>query len=143
MIKNFQYRKVCIGRNYISERYSDPLSLAKVASRSCMSQYHFSRVFLKTFGESPNAFMVRLRIEKAKQLLITENLSISEICEKVGYLSVGSFSNSFREKVGMTPTLYRRRLRTLSTDPLAFPMQAIPMCYAHQFFGAKLDGSNP
>lgn len=141
MIKHFQYRKVCIGRNYITKRYSDPFSLAKVADHSCMSPYHFSRVFSKTFGESPNTFMVKLRIAKAKQLLITEDLSIGEICQQVGYSSVGSFSNNFKEKVGMTPTRYRSQLRKLSSEPLSFPMQSIPMCYAHHLFGAKVDDS--
>jgi AraC-like DNA-binding protein len=138
MIKNFQYRKVCNGRDYIADRYTASFCLTEVANYSCMSRYHFSRTFLKTFGESPNDFLVRLRIEKAKQMLITENYSISEICERIGYVSIGSFSNRFKEKVGISPTQYRRRLWNLSSEPLSFPMQSIPMCYAHHLFGAKI-----
>ncbi len=134
MIKNFQYRKICLGRDFLAEFYLDPFSLSEVAKYSCMSQYHFSRVFTKTFGESPNTFVTRLRIEKAKKLLITENFSIGKICEMVGYSSVSSFSSRFSKKVGLSPTQYRRKLSSLSSEPKSFPMQSIPMCYAHHLF---------
>jgi AraC-like DNA-binding protein len=141
MIKNFQYRKICLGRDFLAEFYLDPFSLTKVAKYSCMSQFHFSRVFTKTFGESPNTFVTRLRIEKAKTLLITENFSIGKICEMVGYSSVSSFSSRFSKKVGLSPTQYRRKLSRLSSEPQRFPMQSIPMCYAHHLFGSKLEGA--
>jgi AraC-like DNA-binding protein len=104
-----------------------------------MSQYHFSRVFTNVFGESPNTFVARLRIEKAKKMLITENFSISEICAKVGYSSVGSFSSLFSEKVGIPPSQYRRKLRNLANQPHSFPMQSIPLCFAQNLFGFKSD----
>ena len=141
MIKNFQYRKICLGRDFLTEFYLDPFSLTKVAKYSCMSQYHFSRVFTKTFGESPNTFVTRLRIEKAKNLLITESFSIGKICEMVGYSSVSSFSSCFSKKVGLSPTQYRRKLSSLSSEPQRYPMQSIPMCYAHHLFGSKLEGA--
>ena len=140
MIKHFQYRKICLGRDFLTEFYLDPFSLSEVAKYSCMSQYHFSRVFTKTFGESPNTFVTRLRIEKAKNLLVTETFSIGKICEMVGYSSVSSFSSSFSKKVGLSPTQYRRKLSSLSSEPKRFPLQSIPMCYAHHLFGSKLEG---
>lgn len=135
MIRHFQYKKICSGRDYLREHYTDSFSLNKVAEYSCMSQYHFSRVFTNVFGESPNTFVARLRIEKAKKILITENSSISEICAKVGYTSVGSFSSLFSEKVGISPSQYRRKLRSLSNEPYSFPMQSIPLCFAQNLFG--------
>jgi len=137
MIRHFQYKKICLGRDYLQEHYTDSFSLSKVAEYSCMSQYHFSRVFTNVFGESPNTFVARLRIEKAKKMLITENFSISEICAEVGYSSVGSFSSLFREKVGISPSQYRRTLRSLATEPNSFPMQSIPLCFAQNLFGFK------
>lgn len=137
MIKHFQYKKICAGRDYLQEHFSDAFSLVEVAKHSNMSQYHFSRVFTKIFGESPNTFVARLRIEKAKKILITENVSITVVCERVGYSSVGSFSSLFNEKVGMPPTQYRRKLWDLASDPLTFPMQSIPLCFAQNLFGFK------
>lgn len=138
MIRHFQYKKICSGRDYLQEHYTDSFSLTNVAKYSCMSQYHFSRTFTKVFGESPNTFVARLRIEKAKKMLITEDFSISEICEKVGYSSVGSFSTLFSEKVGISPSQYRRQLQSLSNEPHRFPMQSIPLCFAQNLFGFNI-----
>jgi len=113
MIRHFQYKKICLGRDYLQNHYTESFSLTKVAEYSCMSQYHFSRVFTK----------------------VTEDFNISEICEKVGYLSIGSFSTLFNEKVGMSPTQYRSKLRSLANDPHSFPMQSIPLCFAQNLFG--------
>ncbi len=100
-----------------------------------MSPFHFLRVFKDMYGETPNEFLVRLRIEQAKKMLITENLSVSEVCEQVGYASLGSFSSLFAKQVGMAPTSYRRKLWALSSEAYRFPAQAIPACYAYRFLG--------
>ena len=121
----------------MQKHFTESFSLTEVAKYSCMSQYHFSRVFTKVFGESPITFVTRLRIEKAKQMLVTEQISISEICVNVGYCSIGSFSSLFKRNVGMSPSQYRRKLWGLSNVPLCFPMQSIPLCYAQNLFGIK------
>lgn len=135
MNKNPQFRKVCVGRDYIADNFVEPFDLASVARHSHLSPYHFSRAFKKAFGETPNSFLIRLRIEKAKQMLITDNASIIEVCESIGYFSVGSFSSRFREQVGMSPSSYRRRLWCLSSEAFRYPSQAIPSCYAYHFLG--------
>ncbi len=135
MAMNNRIRKLNAGRDYIADNYQAPLSLPDIASYSCMSPYHFLRVFKDTYGETPNEFLMRLRIEKAKGMLITENYSVSEVCEKVGYISLGSFSSLFLKQVGMAPTLYRRKLWAMSTELYRFPAQAIPACFAYHFLG--------
>jgi len=134
-MKNFQFRKVCAGRDYIADNYLNSFDLVNAAKHSHMSPYHFLRTFKKTFGETPNAFLIRLRIEKAKNMLITENLSITEVCENTGYISLGSFSSRFREQVGVSPSSYRRKIWSLSTEAFRYPSQAIPSCYAYHFLG--------
>ena len=135
MTMNSQFKRLCASRDYIADNYLDPFSLTSVAKNSHMSPFHFSRVFKKVYGETPNEFLIRLRIEKAKKMLITENLSVSEVCEQVGYISLGSFSSLFLKQVGMPPTLYRRTLWALSTETFHFPSQVIPSCYAYHFLG--------
>ena len=121
MATNSKFKKLNAGRDYISDNYHAPLSLSEIAQYSYMSPYHFLRVFKDTYGETPNEFLIRLRIEQAKKMLITENYSVSEVCEKVGYTSLGSFSSLFVKQVGMAPTLYRRKLWTLSSEAFRFP----------------------
>mgnify|MGYP001548091072 CR=1 FL=1 len=137
MANFFQYKKICGGRDYIADHYPDRFDLADVARRSHMSRYHFIRVFTRTFGETPYTFLIRLRIEKAKQLLISGDASIGEVCEQVGYQSLGSFSSLFRKQVGISPLAYRRRLWNLSRESFRYPSQAIPSCYAYHFLGSK------
>jgi AraC-like DNA-binding protein len=70
-------------------------------------RFHFARAFAAAYGEPPRAYLTRRRIERAKTLLRTANLSVTEICFLVGFSSLGSFSTRFRELVGMSPSAYR------------------------------------
>ncbi len=135
MVTNYKSERLAAGRDYIADNYLVPFNLSRVANCANMSPYHFLRVFKKVYGETPNEFLIRIRVEKAKKMLVMENLSISEVCERVGYVSLGSFSSLFLKQVGMAPTLYRRKLWALSAEAFRFPSQAIPACYAHHFLG--------
>ncbi|NOU50345.1 helix-turn-helix transcriptional regulator [Pseudoalteromonas sp. JBTF-M23] len=133
MAINHKSKRLTASRDFIADNYHAPLSLSDIAKRSYMSRYHFLRVFKDTYGETPNEFLIRLRVEQAKNMLVTENFTVSEVCEKVGYTSLGSFSSLFLKQVGMAPTLYRRKLWALSSEAFRFPSQAIPACYAYHF----------
>ncbi|TMP28486.1 AraC family transcriptional regulator [Pseudoalteromonas rubra] len=135
MATHNKIKKLNAGRDYIADRFQGPLCLSDIARSSYMSPYHFLRVFKDMYGETPNEFLVRLRIEQAKKMLITENFSVSEVCEQVGYASLGSFSSLFAKQVGMAPTSYRRKLWALSSEAYRFPAQVIPACYAYHFLG--------
>jgi len=135
MATNYRFKRLNAGRDYIADNYQKPLILSDIAKCSNMSPYHFLRVFKDAYGETPNEFLIRLRVEQAKKMLITGNFSVSEICEKVGYSSLGSFSSLFLKQVGVAPTLYRRKLWALSTEAYRFPSQAIPACFAYNFLG--------
>ncbi len=100
MATNYKFKRLNAGRDYIADNYQAQLSLSDMAKSSYMSPYHFLRVFKDTYGETPNEFLIRHRVEQAKKMLITENFSVSEICEKVGYASLGSFSSLFLKKTG-------------------------------------------
>lgn len=135
MASNYKFERMNLARDYIADNYQRPFSLSSAANSSNLSPYHFLRVFRETYGETPNEFLIKLRVEKAKKLLITENLSVSEVCEQVGYNSLGSFSALFTRQVGMAPSYYRRKLWALSTEEFRFPAQAIPACFAYHFLG--------
>jgi AraC-like DNA-binding protein len=74
-----------------------------------MSTAHFSRQFRATYGETPYAYLMTRRIERAKALLRRGDLSVTEVCMAVGCSSLGSFSARFTQLVGETPTAYRAR----------------------------------
>jgi len=96
-------------RDLMDARYADPLDLDDLAAAAGFSRYHFAREFRAAFGETPGGYLSRRRVERAKDLLASANLTVTEICVVVGFSSLGSFSRRFRELVGCSPTEYRRR----------------------------------
>jgi len=94
-------------RDLIDREYARPLDVAALARAALMSPAHFSRQFRATYGETPYAYLMTRRIERAKALLRRGDLSVTEVCMAVGCTSLGSFSTRFTELVGETPTAYR------------------------------------
>ena len=96
-------------RDLMDREYARPLDVAALARAALMSQAHFSRQFRATYGETPYAYLMTRRIERAKALLRRGDLTVTEVCLEVGCTSLGSFSARFTELVGETPTAYRAR----------------------------------
>jgi AraC-like DNA-binding protein len=96
-------------RDLIDREYARPLEVAALARAALMSTAHFSRKFRAAYGETPYAYLMTRRVEKAKALLRRGDLSVTEVCMAVGCSSLGSFSTRFTELVGETPTAYRAR----------------------------------
>ncbi len=94
-------------RDLIDREYARPLEVAELARAALMSTAHFSRQFRAAYGETPYAYLMTRRIERAKALLRRGDLSVTEVCLEVGCTSLGSFSARFTELVGETPTAYR------------------------------------
>ena len=94
-------------RDLIDRGYADALDLDDMAREAGYSRFHFARAFATAYGETPRAYLTRRRIERAKTLLRTANLSVTEICVLVGFSSLGSFSARFRSLVGQSPSAYR------------------------------------
>src|SRR5687767_76609 len=93
----------------MDREYARPLDVPAMAQAALMSPAHFSRRFRAAYGETPYAYLMTRRIERAKALLRRGDLSVTEVCLEVGCTSLGSFSARFTELVGETPTAYRAR----------------------------------
>jgi transcriptional regulator GlxA family with amidase domain len=109
-------------RDLMDREYARPLNVAALARTALMSNAHFSRQFRAAYGETPYAYLMTRRIERAKALLRSGELSVTEVCFAVGCSSLGSFSARFTELTGETPTAYRAR----GHDGLA----SVPGCIA-------------
>jgi AraC-like DNA-binding protein len=94
-------------RDRIDREYAEPLDVEALARGVNMSAGHLSRQFKLAFGESPYAYLMTRRIERAMALLRRGDLSVTEICFAVGCSSLGTFSTRFTELVGMSPSAYR------------------------------------
>ncbi|MET7468295.1 helix-turn-helix domain-containing protein [Micromonospora sp. NPDC005686] len=91
------------------ERLGDELTVDDLARAAMFSKFHFTRIFQRFTGVSPGRFLSALRLQKAKQLLVSTSMNVADISVRVGYNSVGTFSSRFSRSVGMSPTVYRRR----------------------------------
>lgn len=102
--------KIKQAKDYIYAHLNEKLSLETIAATIGMSQYHFCRVFKKTMGLTPWQYVIKKRIELAKQLLKTPQLSIVEISYQLGYSTPAQFTNFFRKHTGVSPSSYREKL---------------------------------
>ena len=96
-------------RDLMDREYARPLNVATLARTALMSPAHFSRQFREAYGETPYAYLMTRRIERAKALLRGGGMSVTEVCAEVGCTSLGSFSSRFTEVAGVSPTEYRAR----------------------------------
>lgn len=104
-------------------RFADPLDLDQMAAQSGFSKFHFARAFKDAYGETPANYLSRRRVERAKDLLRSANLTVTEVCMLVGFSSLGSFSSRFSEMVGMSPSAFQRASATRGGPP------PIPGCF--------------
>ncbi|MDT0203531.1 helix-turn-helix transcriptional regulator [Nocardioides sp. AE5] len=96
-------------RDRIDREYHQPLDLSALAAGEHMSSGHLSRQFRLAFGETPYAYLMTRRIERAMALLRAGEMSVTEVCFAVGFSSLGTFSTRFTELVGIPPSAYRRQ----------------------------------
>ena len=94
-------------RDRMDREYAQPLDVEDLARGVHMSAGHLSRQFRLAYGESPYAYLMTRRIERAMALLRRGDLSVTDVCFAVGCSSLGTFSTRFTELVGMPPSTYR------------------------------------
>jgi AraC-like DNA-binding protein len=104
-------------KDLMDREYARPLDVPTMARAAHASPAHFARQFRRAFGETPYAYLMTRRIERAKALLRRRDLSVTEISLAVGCQSLGTFSSRFREVVGMTPKAYRATARDVPGVP--------------------------
>ena len=109
-------------RDLIDRHFAEPLDLDAMAAAAGFSRYHFARGFKAAYGETPGQYLTRRRVERAQDLLRGANLTVTEICHLVGFGSLGTFSRTFRDIVGESPSAYRRRKATPAAVPSCFTM---------------------
>jgi AraC-like DNA-binding protein len=113
-------RRMLRARDAMDRTYAQQLDIPAIARIACVSEAHFIRGFRATFGETPHRYLQRRRVERAMYLLRGTDLDVTDICFDVGFGSLGTFSRTFRDIVGETPTAHRRR----------GPVAPVPTCFA-------------
>lgn len=109
MVDLDELRRLRRARDRMDREFARPLDVAALARTALMSNAHFSRRFRDTYGETPYAYLMTRRIERAASLLRGGEMSVTDACMQVGCTSLGSFSASFTKLMGETPSAYRAR----------------------------------
>ena len=115
-------RHLLRAKDLADARYFEPLGVSDLARAAGLSRAHFSREFRRAFGDSPHAYLLTRRLERAAALLRTTNRSVADICLSVGLQSIGSFTTSFTRTYGRSPTAYR------AAYPPASQYALVPAC---------------
>jgi AraC-like DNA-binding protein len=116
-------------RRLIDERFAGPLAVEAVARAAGFSTCYFIREFRRAFGCTPGRYLRERRLTRARQLLSTTELPVTEVCFAVGFESLGSFCTLFRKSEGQSPAAFRARhaSRRAATPPPSF----VPGCFLH------------
>src|SRR5207302_2140790 len=125
-------RHLLRAKDVADARYVEPLGVDDLAGAAGLSRAHFSRAFRKAFGESPHAYLLTRRLERAAALLRDTDNSVADICIAVGLTSIGSFTTSFKRMFGATPAAYR------ASFPPASTFARVPACVVHAYSRPQL-----
>jgi AraC-like DNA-binding protein len=120
-------RHLLSAKDLADARYFESLGVDDMADAAGLSRAHFSREFRRAFGESPHAYLLTRRLERAAALLRGTDQSVAEICFSVGLRSVGSFTTSFTRTYGVSPTAYR------AAFPPAADFALLPACVVRAY----------
>jgi AraC-like DNA-binding protein len=128
MLTTDAFGRLCRARERLRQVHERPLTIDDVAREAAMSPFHFIRQFHALFGDTPHQFRIQARLHRAKQLLALGDQSITGVCMNVGFSSLGSFSDLFARRVGMPPSAYRLRARSMIVVPGNLPQALFPGC---------------
>jgi AraC-like DNA-binding protein len=115
-------RHLLRAKDAVDSDYFESPTVGDLARAAGLSRAHFSREFRRAFGESPHAYLLTRRLERAAVLLRTTDRPVADICFSVGLRSVGSFTTSFTRTYGVSPTAYR------AAFPPAAQRALVPAC---------------
>ena len=101
-------RRMLRARDAMDRDYARPLDIPALARIAYVSEAHFIRTFRATFGETPHRYLQRRRVERAMSLLRETDLSVTDVCFDVGFASLGTFSRTFAQIVGASPSAFRQ-----------------------------------
>lgn len=100
------YRRVEHGRTLIDDYFRHPLNIQEIAAHAAMSPFHFNRTFKQVYGVPPYQYVIKKRLELAKEYLLQQRYTVGEIGFLTGFADIQSFSKSFKKAYNISPSAY-------------------------------------
>jgi AraC-like DNA-binding protein len=101
------YERIVAAKVFIDENFHEQIDLEAISEQAFFSRFHFHRLFTLVYKKTPHQYLTFRRIQKAKDLL-AENRQVGNVCNEVGFESLGSFSGLFKKEIGLSPTYFRK-----------------------------------
>jgi AraC-like DNA-binding protein len=157
------YKKIVTAKVYIDDNFHEMIDLDCLSRQACLSRYHFHRLFTRIYKMTPHQYLTQRRVEQARlwlageipqesrpkahnqtiageepnsrkaRLRQTKDLTVSEICNNVGFESIGSFSMLFKKEIGFAPSYYRHQALQKKQQAEQQPRSFIPHCFIDAF----------
>jgi AraC-like DNA-binding protein len=127
------YRRIVAAKVFIDENYHDCIDLDTISQQAFLSRFHFHRIFTRIYRKTPHQYLTQTRLEAAKVLLAKEGISITDVCNNIGFESLGSFSSLFRKQSGYSPQYYRNIAWLKKKLAKEEPKRFIPHCFIESY----------
>ena len=127
------YQRVASAKIFIDNNLEEALDLAKISKQAYLSQFHFHRIFTQVYRKTPHRYLTEKRLARAKALLAKEGITIAEVCNSVGFESLGSFSTLFKKMNGYAPQYYRNLAYLKKRLAKEQPKKFIPHCFVETY----------
>ncbi len=137
LIQQDTYKRIVSAKIFIDNNYHETLNLEQISKQACFSKFHFHRLFTRIYRTTPNDYLTAQRIKHAKKLLAKEGISISDVCNNVGFESLASFSILFKKRNGYAPLYYRNLAYLKNKLQKEQPQKFIPHCIINQLTEKK------
>ena len=126
------YPRIISAKIFIDENFHEPIELDQIAGQAYLSKFHFHRLFTRIYRRTPHQYLTQKRIDKAK-LLLAENKTVTDVCNEVGFESIGSFSILFKKEIGFAPQYYRNMAWLKKQRTKQQPKAFIPHCFIESY----------
>jgi AraC-like DNA-binding protein len=137
-LTNDIYQRIATAKIYIDDNYHESIDLKEISQQAFLSRFHFHRLFTRIYRRTPHQYLTQKRLDKARDLL-SENKPVTEVCNEVGFESIGSFSVLFKKEIGFAPQYYRNMAWLKKQKQKEQPKAFIPHCFIESY---KLDNNH-
>ncbi|MBC7873131.1 MAG: helix-turn-helix transcriptional regulator [Ferruginibacter sp.] len=126
------YQRIVAAKVYMDDNYQEAINLEQISKKAFLSRFHFHRLFRQVYKRTPHQYLTQKRLDRAR-ILLSDNKPVMEVCNEVGFESIGSFSVLFKKEIGFGPQYYRNMAHKKKMEQLAQPKIAIPHCYIESY----------
>jgi AraC-like DNA-binding protein len=127
------YQRIVSAKRFMDQNFHENINLEAVSRQAFLSRFHFHRLFTHIYQRTPHQYLTYRRLEKAKELLVNNDKTVMEVCNEVGFESLGSFSTLFKKEIGFAPQYYRNMAWLKKQQAKEQPKAFIPNCFINTF----------